>query len=1234
MAAYVASLSNVFRDSQWCSNAIATGTVQVSAVAGVSSQFSSSGSNIYLGASSNLGIGVVPNYPLDVQGDINASGAIRIGGVNLSSPALYYLSMYGTPDLYPVSGATPCNPPFVTSSNDTFGTYAYLKFDANSNTNVGFAPSYSNNYQLRVPANGLYTFKFGVSMESNMSAAGYALFVSKNLGKSNDLDYNDDRLLALTLASPTSTSELDLNGIAYLTSNDLLSIGLYTGSNNAIQLAPKTMFQIGFANGSSTNGAALSSNLAGDYFVPNSRKLGLGGQTNPAYALDVFGQVYASGGYANLAQDYLSASTVVPASVYALSNSISQQTPLAAFASLSNTTTVTIQGQVTTLSNSAWATSNQAYLGLPTLLNATSNQSYKTLPPRVDWNSNGAAYASNAASFASNAVAAETVTTYAGQSNVYALASRFNSNVAIQGTLTVNNLTYLYSNITVYAVEEVRSNLVVQGTASLSNPTGAATLYSAGTGLGVGAAPSAGYALDVSGQVRATGGYAALEQGTVNPSATVPASAGALSNAYGLVSARASWNSNTAVAASNTARWGSNAVGILAIDGYPGTSGYTINNLRAVFLSNADVTGNASACNFAASAYPAPPTGAIAYYAFNASAPLADSAAGTYPLTPFGAFSNPPGMFGGTAVAVTNSNAVATPSSGLTVPSALIATGLGNAPPVSVSCWFNTTVTPANKGPIFAVGGTTADNAGACIRFGGSAALQVVSYTAARGYWASNVGVTVTPGTWYHVGLTMSTNVITVYVNGAQVFQSGAGANFTNLNQSGTQFAIGGCAGDSAGGFTGRIDEVRVYNRVLDAGEVALLAARPSIGAVNASSVVATNLQVGQVVGDLAVAGNLSLGAPVSGAVGNICAGNLGMFRNRIINGDCRIDQRNNGGAVGNVANATYIIDRTQLTKVSPCTVNCSQVAITALQGFNYAFGTQIATATATVGSTDVLTVYSQAIEANNVSDLQLGTAFAKPFTVSFWLYSSIAHTFYLRVAGGTTTTRVYLAPVAATAGAWKYFSFTIPGDTLPTAGWTTTGSAAGLGVVICTAVGSVRVTGAQANTWNSGDLWGLSSDNGFVSTASAYAHVTGVQVEKGTLATPFEFRPYPVELQLCQRYFWQWGGSVFNPNNVSQFLGFGFPDSTNRGEAVLQFPVTMRAPPGSITGSAASNFQVIAGLGGTTGSYQGSSVNFDALTTQNARVYIPVSGTIAAYQPTRIVGFNNAALIQVSAEL
>jgi hypothetical protein len=86
------------------------------------------------------------------------------------------------------------------------------------------------------------------------------------------------------------------------------------------------------------------------------------------------------------------------------------------------------------------------------------------------------------------------------------------------------------------------------------------------------------------------------------------------------------------------------------------------------------------------------------------------------------------------------------------------------------------------------------------------------------------------------------------------------------------------------------------------------------------------------------------------------------------------------------------------------------------------------------------------------------------------------------------------------------------------------------------------------------------------------YFDVTGVQLEKGTLATPFEVRPYAVELQLCQRYY-----QVFGPGNTSGYNRFGAGNCTNSTAAHISMPtiVPMRATPTTLSNSAVNSFYI-----------------------------------------------------------
>ena len=331
------------------------GAAASSATVSVSSQWSHAPAApaLYV-LGSNVGLGLSnPAYPLDVVGDVNLTGALRVAGVALGAPALSYVSMYGKPDVYAAGATAPSALPFTVPGESAGGgaSYRYFHFQPSAQQSAGFLPSFSNTYMLRVPATGLYNIQACLALESNASGP-FEVFVTKNLGQSNDLEAPDDRVLAVALASPGTAAEFTLGDVALLTSNDLLSFGVFALSNTVVDFAPRCSFRMGFATGvavAGPAGAGFSSNPAGDLYVAGGKKAGFGGQASPQYAVDVAGQVYASGGYAGLALSWTdSSSPTVPASALALSNVYGAlSTPLAF------------------CSNTAIAASNQAYSALP-----------------------------------------------------------------------------------------------------------------------------------------------------------------------------------------------------------------------------------------------------------------------------------------------------------------------------------------------------------------------------------------------------------------------------------------------------------------------------------------------------------------------------------------------------------------------------------------------------------------------------------------------------------------------------------------------------------------------------------------------------------------------------------------------------------------------------------------------------------------------------------------------------
>lgn len=237
---------------------------------------------------------------------------------------------------------------------------------------------------------------------------------------------------------------------------------------------------------------------------------------------------------------------------------------------------------------------------------------------------------------------------------------------------------------------------------------------------------------------------------------------------------------------------------------------------------------------------------------------------------------------------------------------------------------------------------------------------------------------------------------------------------------------------------------------------------------------------------------------------------NSGYLRNRIINGAMQIDQRNAGAAV-TPAGAGYTLDRWKL-EISQGSKLTIQQLDTSGFGFKKYLRALVAS-TATVGSSDYFGLI-QYIEGFNCADFEWGTAAAKTVTLSFWAYSTVAGTYggSLRNSGST---RSYPFSYTLPGSAWTYVTITIPGDTSGT--WLTDN---GVGVNIYFSLGTGSTYAGTAGAWAEANYATSTGSTSIMGTSSAVFAITGVQFEVGTQATPFEWRPYPLEFQLAQRYY------------------------------------------------------------------------------------------------------------------
>jgi len=290
--------------------------------------------------------------------------------------------------------------------------------------------------------------------------------------------------------------------------------------------------------------------------------------------------------------------------------------------------------------------------------------------------------------------------------------------------------------------------------------------------------------------------------------------------------------------------------------------------------------------------------------------------------------------------------------------------------------------------------------------------------------------------------------------------------------------------------------------------------------------------------------------------------GDLGIsFKNRIINSNMVIDQRNAGASV-TPTTTSYTLDRWNagLTQASKYSVQQNAGSVTPPLGFtNYLGVTSLSAYSIT--SSDFFCLI-QAIEGFNTADLGWGTANAKTVTVSFWVRSSLTGTFGGSLSNSAGTRGYPFTYTISAANTWEQKSVTIAGDTTGT--WLTTNSV-GIYVVFGLGVGSTYSATAGAWTTTVNRAFSATGATSVVGTNGATFYLTGVQLEVGTQATTFTTAggSYGAELALCQRYYYKKGPQ--SSSDVRYGIGFSASGSSTTAYINITLPVNMRTGPTSV---------------------------------------------------------------------
>jgi predicted secreted protein len=315
-----------------------------------------------------------------------------------------------------------------------------------------------------------------------------------------------------------------------------------------------------------------------------------------------------------------------------------------------------------------------------------------------------------------------------------------------------------------------------------------------------------------------------------------------------------------------------------------------------------------------------------------------------------------------------------------------------------------------------------------------------------------------------------------------------------------------------------------------------------------------------------------STGLAVTGAITtNGVTGSPYTMKNRIINGAMVIDQRNSGAAVS--GSPSYPVDRFRQSNSGAGVLQGQQVS-DAPAGFNNSVKFTVTTIDSSIAAGEYYQ-FEHFIEGYNVADFNWGTANAKTVTLSFWAKASQTGTYSVALANDAGDRSYASFYTILAANTWEFKTITVSGSTSGT--WLTT-NGCGIGIRFGIVYGSTY-SGATANTWVTTSGFAnafITSTNNMMSTLNATLQITGVQLEVGSSATQFEWRPYGTELQLCQRYC-----ILFSVTAINTFFGSGFSYNSVNALAYTAFPVPMRTSP-TVTYSNVGHFGVYDGSAGT----------------------------------------------------
>jgi hypothetical protein len=345
-------------------------------------------------------------------------------------------------------------------------------------------------------------------------------------------------------------------------------------------------------------------------------------------------------------------------------------------------------------------------------------------------------------------------------------------------------------------------------------------------------------------------------------------------------------------------------------------------------------------------------------------------------------------------------------------------------------------------------------------------------------------------------------------------------------------------------------------------------------------------------------------------------------FRNLIINGAMQVAQRGTS-VTGITANGYYTADRWRFVPVNQgtWTMSVENDAPTG-SGFRKSAKVLCTTADAAPAADDVLFL-EQPLEGQNLQAIRKGTADAQQLTLSFWVKSNVTGTYVCNLRDQDNTRVVCATYTINSSATWENKTIVFPADTT---GVLDNDNNNSFRVFWWLGGGSDVTSGTLNTTWDSVTAANIAvGQTNLAAATDNYWQVTGVQLEVGAVATPFEFKPFDQDLRECQRYYY-----VVTTGGANRPIGPGTNYAAGTLLGYIKFPTTMRENPTLeiVTGTNYYEFVRNGGLDGF------NSLTQDAATTEGANVFnnTEISGT--AGHGGIIIANNAAAKVAFGIEL